>query len=158
MPIDRMVSSPEPCPPQAGCWYSRLERQPYVRLIVLGNGPRHAIGLGPRIPRGMARSKIKSSSNLHSSRRNVGRTLKVKLHPGVKASVAPNCGRSSTVPRTVASTPFVGSTLYVVPKGLRRISETIRNADVHAILAVPPSLGVPATRFAFRDRGTILWS
>ena len=40
-----------PCPPQAGCWYSRLERRPYVRLIVLGNGPRHAIGLGPRIPK-----------------------------------------------------------------------------------------------------------
>src|SRR5208337_3416760 len=39
-----------PCPPQAGCWCSRLERRPYVRLIVLGNGPRHAIGLGPRIP------------------------------------------------------------------------------------------------------------
>src|SRR5208337_3490804 len=34
----------------------------------------------------------------------------------------------------------------------------IRNPDVHAILAVPPSLGVPATRSAFRDRDTILWS
>src|SRR5271165_5342600 len=31
--------------PQAGCWCSRLERRPYVRLIVLGNGPRHASGL-----------------------------------------------------------------------------------------------------------------
>src|SRR5271168_4202533 len=34
-----------PCPPQAGCWCSRRERRPYVRLIVLGNGPRHASGL-----------------------------------------------------------------------------------------------------------------
>ncbi len=29
---------------------SRHERRPNVRLIVLGNGPRHAIGLGPWIP------------------------------------------------------------------------------------------------------------
>src|SRR5208282_1844164 len=36
---------PEPCPPQAGCWCSRRERRPYVRLIVLGNEPRHARGL-----------------------------------------------------------------------------------------------------------------
>ena len=36
---------PEPCPPQAGCWCSRRERRPYVRLIVLGNEPRHASGL-----------------------------------------------------------------------------------------------------------------
>ena len=41
-----MVSSPEPCPPQAGCWYSRLERQPHVRLIVLGNGPRFLMQSG----------------------------------------------------------------------------------------------------------------
>ncbi len=39
---------PEPSPPQAGSWCSRLERRPYVRLIVLGNEPRHANGLGPR--------------------------------------------------------------------------------------------------------------
>src|SRR5271167_3227950 len=46
-----MVSPPlSPCPPQAGSWCSRLERRPYVRLIVLGNEPRHANGLGPRIP------------------------------------------------------------------------------------------------------------
>jgi hypothetical protein len=41
---------PEPCPPQAGCWCSRRERRPYVRLTVLGNEPRHASGLRPRIP------------------------------------------------------------------------------------------------------------
>ena len=29
-----------PAPPQAGCWCSRRERRPYVRLIVLGNEPR----------------------------------------------------------------------------------------------------------------------
>src|SRR5271166_3635979 len=47
-----MVSPPlSPCPPQAGSWCSRLERRPYVRLIVLGNEPRHANGLGPRIPK-----------------------------------------------------------------------------------------------------------
>src|SRR5271165_3057721 len=52
MPIHRMVSPPlSPCPPQAGSWCSRLERRPYVRLIVLGNEPRHANGLGPRIPK-----------------------------------------------------------------------------------------------------------
>src|SRR5208337_1841331 len=28
-----------------------LERRPYVRLIVLGNEPRHANELGPRIPK-----------------------------------------------------------------------------------------------------------
>ena len=42
---------PEPYPPQAGCWCCRLERRPYVRLIVLGSEPRHAIGLKPRIPK-----------------------------------------------------------------------------------------------------------
>jgi hypothetical protein len=36
-------------PPQAGCWCSRLKRRPYVRLIVLGDEPRHAVGLGTRI-------------------------------------------------------------------------------------------------------------
>jgi hypothetical protein len=29
---------PEPSPPQAGCWCSRQERRPYVRLIWCGNG------------------------------------------------------------------------------------------------------------------------
>src|SRR5271166_1518099 len=54
-----MVSPPlSPCPPQAGSWCSRLERRPYVRLIVLGNEPRHANGLGPRIP------KLPSESDL----------------------------------------------------------------------------------------------
>jgi hypothetical protein len=37
-------------PPQAGCWCSRRKRRPYVRLIVLGNEPRQASGLRPRIP------------------------------------------------------------------------------------------------------------
>src|SRR6476659_6915764 len=41
---------PEPRPPQAGYWCSRFARRPNVRLIVLGNEPRHAIGLRPRIP------------------------------------------------------------------------------------------------------------
>jgi hypothetical protein len=35
---------PEPCPPQAGCWCSRRERRPDVRLIVLGNEPRQVMG------------------------------------------------------------------------------------------------------------------
>src|SRR6266404_2538603 len=41
---------PEPCPPQAGCWCSRYERRPNIRLIVLGSGPRQAVGLRPWIP------------------------------------------------------------------------------------------------------------
>src|SRR5215470_17245848 len=42
---------PEPCPPKAGSWCSCCERQPHVRLTVLGNGPRRANGLGPWIPK-----------------------------------------------------------------------------------------------------------
>ena len=38
-------SLPEPCPPDAGCWCSRPERRPYIRLIVLGDGLRHLNGL-----------------------------------------------------------------------------------------------------------------
>src|SRR5216684_7872965 len=52
MPLSRMVLVfPEPCPPKAGSWCSCYERRPHVRLIVLGNGPRRANGLGPWIPK-----------------------------------------------------------------------------------------------------------
>src|SRR5260370_41008774 len=39
-----MVSSPEPRPPQAGCWCSRHDRRPDVRRMGLPCRPRHATG------------------------------------------------------------------------------------------------------------------
>src|ERR1700730_1199251 len=52
MPLSRIVLVfHEPCPPKAGSWCSCYERRPHVRLIVLGNGPRRANGLGPWIPK-----------------------------------------------------------------------------------------------------------
>ncbi|MGO9427604.1 transposase [Rhodoblastus sp.] len=47
-----MVSPARASPAAAGCWCSRiLKRRPYVRLIVRGSAPRHAAGLGTRIPK-----------------------------------------------------------------------------------------------------------
>ena len=55
-PIRRMVSSTRAPPAASGILVKPPRRRPYVRLIVPGDGPRHANGLGTRNPECKARS------------------------------------------------------------------------------------------------------
>src|SRR5271165_5568345 len=146
MPIHRMVSPPlSPCPPQAGSWCSRLERRPYVRLIVLGNEPRHANGLGPRIP------KLPSEFDLCTN----------ESHPLTRSSP---CEAPRAVSQRNESQGIPESGLFMIHV-LRRVkeaagmalSEDLRTRVVEAVVVAGLSRNAAAKRFGVSIASAVRW-